>query len=79
MNSQSRPSAEVKSLAIKHIRLLSTRAATLEAPIDVGIDLAVDWWRSDFRDYAILRRFPAASEAVLNTARQRVMNVGIDR
>lgn len=69
----------MKSLGIKHIRLLSTRAATLEALIDAVIDLAVSRGATRFSGFCnpenVLRSLGGSHEH----GAQKVMNVGIDR
>lgn len=68
----------MKIVAIKHVRLLSMRAASLEAQIDAVIDLALILGRSAFQDFPILRRTHAASEAALNMVHQRMMNAEVE-
>lgn len=64
------PKAVRAQPAIKHIRLLGTRAAPLDAVIDGVIDFAADWSRLDFRDFPILRKSPTGPDAALNVVRE---------
>lgn len=79
MGFRSRPNAEVKSLGIRHIRLLSTRAATREALIDAVIDLAVSRGATRFSRFCNPKKVFRSLGGNHEHGAQRVMNVGIDR
>lgn len=63
-----RASADVRALAANQIRLLSARAATLEALIHALIELADNWGRQGREDHPILRGLSAKSQPAAQTA-----------